>query len=103
MWLWFTPLLHHGEVLSLAAALDIENAKAAKYRSVAMERRATFSAFIVESYGALGGQGMELLKLLNSTLNHAPARHFELSERVVEETFSVACSVAMPSYPTRAV
>ena len=57
---------------------------------MAMERGATFSAFIVESYGALGGQGMELLKLLNSTLNHAPARPFELSERVVAETFSVA-------------
>ena len=75
---------------ALAAARDIENAKAAKYRSVAMERGATFSAFIVESYGALGGQGLELLKLLNSTLNHAPARPFELSERVVAETFSVA-------------
>ena len=33
---------------------------------------------------------MELLKLLNSTLNHAPARSFELSERLVAETFSVA-------------
>ena len=76
--------------VALAAARDIENAKAAKYRSVALERGATFSAFIVESYGALGGQGMELLKLLNSTLNHAPARPFELSERVVAETFSVA-------------
>ena len=76
--------------VALAAARDIENAKAAKYRSVAMERGATFSAFIVESYGALGSQGLELLKLLNSTLNHAPARPFELSERVVAETFSVA-------------
>jgi len=76
--------------VALAAARDIENAKAAKYRSVALERGATFSAFIVESYGALGGQGLELLKLLNSTLNHAPARPFELSERVVAETFSVA-------------
>ena len=75
--------------MALAAARDIENAKAAKYRSVALEREATFSAFIVES-GALGGQGMELLKLFNSTLNHAPARPFELSERVVAETFSVA-------------
>ena len=43
--------------MALAAARDIENAKAAKYRSVAMERGATFSAFIVESYGAFGGQG----------------------------------------------
>ena len=77
-------------LVALAAARDIENAKAAKYRSVAMERRATFSAFIVESYGALSGQALELLKLLNSTLNHAPARPFELSERVVGETLSVA-------------
>ena len=77
-------------LVALAAARDIENAKAAKYRSVALERGATFSAFIIESYGALGGQGLELLKLLNSTLNHAPARPFELSERVVAETFSVA-------------
>ena len=76
--------------MALAAARDIENAKAAKYRSVALERGATFSAFIVESYGALGGQGSELLKLLNSTLNHVPARPFELSERVVAETLSVA-------------
>jgi len=53
-------------LVALAAARDIENAKAAKYRSVALERGATFSAFIVESYGALGGQGLELLKLLNA-------------------------------------
>src|SRR6185436_18751097 len=58
-------------LVALAAARDIENAKAAKYRSVALERGATFSACVVESYGALGGQGLELLKLLNSTLNHA--------------------------------
>ena len=77
-------------LVALAAARDIENVKAAKYRSVALERGATFSAFIVESYGALGGQGLELLKLLNSTLNHAPARPFELSERVVAETLSAA-------------
>jgi hypothetical protein len=76
--------------VALAAARDIENAKAAKYRSVAMARGANFSAFIVESYGALGGQGSELLKLLNNTLNHVPARPFELSERVVAETLSVA-------------
>ena len=76
--------------MALAAARDIENAKAAKYRSVALERGATFSAFIVESYGALGGQGLELLKLLHSTLNQVPARPFELSEKVVAETFSVA-------------
>ena len=75
---------------ALAAARDIENAKAAKYRSVALERGATFSAFITESYGALGNQAVELLKLLNSTLNHAPARPFELSERIVAETLSVA-------------
>ena len=50
--------------MALAAVRDIENVKAAKYRSVALERGATFTAFIVESYGALGGQGLELLKLL---------------------------------------
>ena len=35
------------------AAREIENAKAAKFRSVALERGATLTAFIVESYRAL--------------------------------------------------
>ena len=74
----------------LAAARDIENAKSAKYREVASERGASFLAFIAESYGALGNQAGEVLKLLNNTLNQAPARPFELSERAVAETLSVA-------------
>ena len=74
----------------LAAARDIENAKLAKYRAVASERGASFLAFIAESYGALGNQAGEVLKLLNNTLNQAPARPFELSERAVAETLSVA-------------
>ncbi len=75
---------------ALAAARDIENVKAAKYRSVASERGANFLGFIAESYGALGNQAVEVLKLLNNTLNQAPARPFELSERAVAETLSVA-------------
>ena len=47
----------------LAAARDIENAKSAKYRAVASERGASFLAFIAESYGALGNQAGEVLKL----------------------------------------
>ena len=74
----------------LAAARDIENAKSAKYRAAASERGASFLAFIAESYGALGNQAGEVLKLLNNTLNQAPARPFELSERAVAETLSVA-------------
>jgi len=75
---------------ALAAARDIENVKAAKYRAVASERGANFLGFIAESYGALGNQAVEVLKLLNNTLNQAPARPFELSERAVAETLSVA-------------
>ena len=36
-------------------------------------------AFIAESYGALGKQAMELLKLLDNILDRAPARPVELS------------------------
>ena len=86
-WQWFTRLLPLGD---LAAARDIENAKSAKYRAVASERGASFLAFIAESYGALGNQAGEVLKWLNNTLNQAPARPFELSERAVAETLSVA-------------
>lgn len=75
---------------ALAAARDIENAKGAKYRSVAQGRGITFLAFIVESYGAFGKQATEVLKLLNNALNHAPARPFELSEKAILETLSVA-------------
>ena len=57
---------------------------------MASERGASFLAFIAESYGALGNQAGEVLKLLNNTLNQAPARPFELSERAVAETLSVA-------------
>ena len=45
---------------------------------------------MVESYGASGKQATEILQLLNSTLNKASARPFELSERAVRETLSVA-------------
>ena len=89
-WQWFTRLLSLGEATDLAAARDIENVKAAKYRSVASERGANFLGFIAESYGALGNQAVEVLKLLNNTLNQAPARPFELSERAVAETLSLA-------------
>jgi len=74
----------------LAATRDIENAKAAKYSSVASERGARFMAFIAESYGALGKQAMELLKLLDNILDRAPARPFELSGRAVMEALAVA-------------
>ena len=75
---------------ALAAARDIENVKAAKYRAVASERGANFLGFIAESYGALGNHAVEVLRLLNNTLNQAPGRPFELSERAVAETLSVA-------------
>ena len=74
----------------LAATRDIENAKAAKYSLVASERGARFMAFIAESYGALGKQAMELLKLLDKILDRAPARPFELSGRAVMEALAVA-------------
>ena len=80
------PAAPSRRLVALAAARDIENVKAAKYRSVALERGAAFTAFIVESYGALGGQGLDC----STMLNHAPASPFELSERVVAETLSVA-------------
>ena len=72
---------------ALAATRDI---KAAKYSSVASERGARFMAFIAESYGALGKQAMELLKLLDNILDRAPARPFELSGRAVMEALAVA-------------
>jgi len=77
-------------VTPLAATRDIENAKAAKYSSVASERGARFMAFIAESYGALGKQAMELLKLLDNILDRAPARPFELSGGAVMEALAVA-------------
>ena len=55
-----------------------------------MKRGANFLAFVVESYGAFGKQATEVLQLLNATLNNAPARPFELSERAVREALSVA-------------
>ena len=73
----------------LSATRDIENAKAAKYLSIAAERGARFLAFIPESYGAFGKQAMDLLKLLDNTLDHAPARPSELSTRAVIEAISV--------------
>ena len=57
---------------------------------MALGRGVKFLAFVVESYGALGNQAEEVLRLLNSTLNHSPARPFELSERAVIEALSVA-------------
>ena len=74
----------------LAAARDIENAKMAKYRSVAQQRGADFLAFIMESYGALGKQACEVLRLLNKALDRAPDRSYEFSERAITETLSVA-------------
>ena len=75
---------------ALAAARDIENAKMAKYRPVAQQRGASFLAFIMESYGALGKQASDILKLLNKALDRAPDRSYELSERAIVETLSVA-------------
>ena len=73
----------------LSATRDIENAKATKYLSIASERGARFLAFIPESYGAFGKQAMDLLKLLDNTLDHAPARPSELSIRAVIEAIAV--------------
>ena len=64
---------------ALAAARDIENAKMAKYRPVAQQRGASFLAFIMESYGALGKQACEVLRVLNKALDRAPDRSYELS------------------------
>ena len=75
---------------ALAATRDIENAKMAKYRPVAVQRGATFLAFIMESYGALGKQAGEILKVLNKALDRIPDRSYELSERAIIETLSVA-------------
>ena len=91
----FVTVVHHSapsrrNLTALAATRDIENVKAAKYSSVALERGARFMAFIVESYGALGKQAMELLKLLDNVLDRAPARPFELSGRAVMEALAVA-------------
>ena len=87
----------------LAATRDIENAKAAKYSSVASERGARFMAFIVESYGALGKQAMELLKLLHkmssTALRLGPLNSLE---GLLWRPSLLPYSVAMPSYPTRA-
>ena len=85
-------------VTALAATRDIERNKEAKYRNVALGRGVKFLAFVVESYGALGNQAEEVLRLLNSTLNHSPARPFELSERAVMETLSY--SAVTPSSQT---
>ena len=75
---------------ALAAARDIENAKLAKYKAVATQRGCNFLAFVPESYGALGNQANEVLRLLNHALNRTPARSYELSERAIAETLSVA-------------
>ena len=59
-------------------------------------------AFIVESYGALGKQAMELLKLLDSILDRAPAP-LNFPEGLLWRPSLLPYSAATPSYPTRAV
>ena len=82
----------------LAAARDIENAKMAKYRSVAQQRGANFLAFIMESYGALGKQACEVLRLLTRLLIVLLTAPTSSRNEPSPRLSLWRCSAATPSY-----
>lgn len=53
---------------ALAAARDIEQRKAHKYRELVAAHNASFLAFVVESYGAFGAQAMKVLQVIGNGL-----------------------------------
>ena len=74
---------------ALASARIVERRKAEKYKDFAAPRDARVLAFLLESYGAFGNDGMEVLKILRTCLSQISLSVPSMSSRTMTEMVAI--------------